>query len=201
MSSEARTLLGALDRFRDGMGETEAGFGGIIAMLSPDASANTSEEDIPDNILPEGMEAPSSAPPESSSTKVADIPPGDGNLAGKLLAAVVAIPALPTLPNLSGNFDALRDNELIATMLDQLSTLDTDGLNTTVDEFKSLLETTIQPGLDKAAEGGFEFILEPETIETVIRGATEFTKTIGGMNATVGGIVDKLTNLMDQFGN
>lgn len=198
VGSEARTLIEAISRVRDGMGATQAGFGGILAMLIPDTQDSNPEDDLPQDILPDGMDIHTQTDNTNTDQETVAAPALDGSLATKLLAAVLAIPALPKLPDLAGNFETLRDNELFSVALDQLSNLDTNGLNTMLDEFKTLMETTLQPGLDKAAEDGFDFILEPETIETVTRSAREFMKAIGGMHDTVGSVVDMLTKLINN---
>ena len=110
---------------------------------------------------------------------------------------MLAIPALPQLPDFARNFESLADNEMFSAVFDQLSKFDTGGVNTMLDEFKTLIESTVKTGLDKANADGLDFILEPETLDTLSRSAGEFVKTIGGMNSTLGGIMDQITKLLD----
>ncbi len=199
MLGEARTLVESLEQFRNGMGETESGFAGILEMIAPKTP------DAPEHVdvdLPTGLDVKPDDSGEHSA--VADIAAdavsrvtGDKELAGKIVAAVLAIPALPQLPDFARNFESLADNEMFSAVFDQLSKFDTGGVNTMLDEFKTLIESTVKTGLDKANADGLDFILEPETLDTLSRSAGEFVKTIGGMNSTLGGIMDQITKLLD----
>ncbi len=178
MAGQLATMVGVVKKFRDGMGETQGGFDNIISMLDGDG-------------------APSDA--RSDNNSVTDKASGLMTTAGAsaLISAVMALPGLPKMPDLFGEFEALKDHALIGPLMGQLQKVDTDGVNVMLEEFKSLVETTLKPAIDKAVEGGMDFSLEPETIKTLSQGAGEFVKVIGGMTGGLDEVLDKLTSMLD----
>lgn len=200
MAGEVRSLMTMLDQFKHGLGSTKGAFAGLISLLVPD-------QDMPLQLKPEarhdGRSNSNETPDEHTAPEIMNSAGGGAgkglDLAQKLLAAVLAIPALPKLPDLSRDFDMMQDNDILDTVFSQLKGLDTDGINTMIGEFKSLVETTLKPGIERARDEGLDFVLEPETIETLTKGAGEFVKSIGGMSAVIDQVIGRLDDVLDQF--
>ena len=215
LSSEARTLVGSLGRFRTGIGQTEGGFRTVLGLLAGAGGVGALVEDVVDDVveeaadfLPDGMQP--GRDEHSDEGHAGDQPSEDdgpsnqgdiGHLAQKLLAAVVAIPALPSVPDLSGNFEMLRANPVFSSVIDQLENLDTDGVNAMIDDFKGLVESTIGSALQDMTDGdGLASPLEPETLETLARGVEQFLNAIGGIDGAVGGVIDMVSKILAENG-
>ncbi|MEL7019858.1 MAG: hypothetical protein AAGL18_14135, partial [Pseudomonadota bacterium] len=69
---------------------------------------------------------------------------------------------------------------------------------TMIGEFKTLVQNSLEPALTRAREDGLDFILEPETLESLTKGAGSFVKTIGGMNDILDGVISGLTEILDE---
>ncbi|MEM1192199.1 MAG: hypothetical protein AAGH42_02270 [Pseudomonadota bacterium] len=189
--SELHSMVGSLGLVKGAFAKTQTGFGGLIEMIAPGAAASPffSQSDTDDQSAP----TDDSEEPNDAATK------SDGiALAESLLAAVAAIPALPKLPEVAGDLDELMDNPLFTGLFAQLRSIDPDSVNTMIGEFKTLVQNSLEPALTRAREDGLDFILEPETLESLTKGAGSFVKTIGGMNDILDGVISGLTEILDE---
>ena len=208
--SEVRSLSAVLGRFKDDLAATRDAFAGIVSLLSPDQedplsfSPSVRLMDPADGASHEEITLPTidqdhDQDREGNMTEGEDLPDDpETSLAEKLVAAVLAIPALPKLPNIDRDFEILADTDLMGPILRQLQSFDTDGVNTMIGEFKTLVETTIAPAVDRARTEGIDFVLEPETIETLVKGGNEFIKTIDGFSGGIDGVIDRLQQLLND---
>jgi len=198
VGEEFSSLMAVLTRFRGDIDVTRDGFADIVTMLTPDggfsrklASDDPAGPGAPDDDNPIPDDDPDEDDDDSPETGLA--------LAEKLLAGVIAIPALPKLPDIERDFSVLAQNDMLSPILRQLTNFDTDGINATIGEFKSLVETTLAPGIEKAKAEGLDFMLEPETIETLSKGAGEFVRTISGLGEGLDDILKRLEQVRDSL--
>lgn len=187
--SEIRSMVGSLDRIRDEFSLTRDGFAGIVSLLTPGADSSPFFD----------ASAPTTTPADPAPSLDAGKSVQSGmDLAEKLLSAVMAIPALPKIPDFTRDFEMLRENPALAPVLDtvfsQLKGLDSDSINTMIGEFKTLVESSLKPGLERARNEGIDFVLEPETLESLTKGAGAFVKSIGGMS----GILETVTSALND---
>jgi len=194
--SELRSMVGSLDRIKDEFSLTRDGFSGIVDLLTPEGAdlspffAETQGATLSDQSSQTKLEHPSAMDGETGASAGLE-------MAEKLLDAVMAIPALPKIPDFARDFEMIGDHPVLGAIFSQLNSLDSDSVNTMIGEFKTLVETSLQPGLERAREDGIDFILEPETIESLTKGAGSFMKTIGGMSGILDTVIGRLNDVLD----
>ncbi|MEO0850021.1 MAG: hypothetical protein AAFY04_01260 [Pseudomonadota bacterium] len=200
---ELQAMVGTLGQLKGDFAKTQSGFSGLIEMIAPGAAASpffsetAAAAKLPNTKKSNEADAPSTEA-QAPTIMAADEPSEGIALAEGLLAAVAAIPALPKLPDLARDFEELADNPIFAGLYSQLRSIDPDSVNTMIGEFKTLVQNSLEPALTRAREDGLDFILEPETLESLTKGAGSFVKTIGGMNEILDGVIGGLKELLDE---
>jgi len=216
--SNLRTLTDSLEQYKGGINLTKNGFSNIISLLTPfsdkvadilpgalqskteDISSTTEQMTEETNHITsqDTQENVTTSHVENKATPEADALSGTA-LAEKLLATVMGIPGLPLLPDFNREFELLSENPMVASLFRQLKNLDASKLNPMLDEFKSLVESNLKSGIEHAKNKNVDFQLEPETIDTMLKGASEFTKTIEHLTGGLDGSLAKINDLIKQF--
>ena len=196
ISDNIRTLKGTLETYRNGLHSTEAGFKNVLNILGQLTNDNgTILPGALDGTSPDTFQS-SSANTDQAQHEQTYLATDPSEIIKSLLDAVLAIPALPSMPDLGQQFEILKDHPTIGSLFNTLVDLDAGTLNPMLDEFKTLVETTLSQGLNEMmSDTGFS--LDEETIDTLIKGAQEFTKLVGGISGGVDNVLNQISQLID----